>query len=235
MKLGIMQPYLFPYLGYFQLIAAVDKFVLYDDVAFIKQGWINRNQILLNGQPCLFSVPLRGASSNRSIRDTEISVGEYPRWRDRFLRTIVLAYSKAPYFEATMQLVSSVLEPSSSSAADLARRSIEVVCEALDLVTRIEISSTIYNNSHLRAQERVLDICRREGASLYINPSGGRELYSHEAFGACHMELRFLRSRLPAYPQFGGEFVPALSILDVLMFNSIDTVRGMLAEFDLEK
>ena len=235
MKLGIMQPYLFPYLGYFQLIAAVDKFVLYDDVAFIKQGWINRNQILLNGQPYLFSVPLRGASSNRSIRDTEISAGEYPRWKDRFLKTIDLAYSRAPHFEATKQLVSSVLEPASSSAADVARRSIGVVCEALGLATRIEVSSTIYNNSHLRAQERVLDICGREGASLYINPPGGRELYSHEAFGARHLELRFLRSRLPAYPQFSHEFVPALSVLDVLMFNSIEAVRGMMAEFDLEK
>src|SRR5208283_1135183 len=123
MKLAIMQPYLFPYLGYFQLIAAVDKFVLYDDVAFIKQGWVNRNQILLHGKPHLFSVPLQGASSNKTIRDTLVSFHEYPRWKDKFLKTITLAYSKAPQFEPTRSLLSDVIDSNFGNIGELAWRS----------------------------------------------------------------------------------------------------------------
>jgi hypothetical protein len=232
MKLAIMQPYLFPYLGYFQLIAAVDKFVLYDDVAFIKQGWLNRNQILLHGQPHLFSVPLKGASSNKTIRDTGVSVHEYSRWKDKFLKTVALAYARAPHYEATRALLSRVIEAEPGSIGELARRGIREVCSTLELPTRIEPSSKIYANNHLHAQARVLDICRRERATLYINASGGRELYDSATFASHGIDLRFLRSRLPVYPQFEAEFVPALSIIDVLMFNTPENIRAMMPEFD---
>jgi hypothetical protein len=232
MKLAIMQPYLFPYLGYFQLIAAVDKFVIYDDVAFIKQGWVNRNQILLQGQPHLFSVPLQGASSNKTIRDTLVSFQEYPRWKDKFLKTIALAYAKAPHYEATRALLSRVIEADPGSIGELARRGIREVCHTLGLPAQIEPSSTIYGNGHLHAQDRVLDICARERATLYINAPGGRELYAFETFAAHGIELRFLRSRLPAYSQFKHEFVPALSIIDGLMFNSPQQISMLLNQCD---
>jgi len=235
MKLGIMQPYLFPYLGYFQIISAVDKFVLYDDVAFMKQGWVNRNQILLNGQAHLFSVPLQGASSNRAIRETPVSHREYPRWKDKFLKMVAVVYAKAPHFERTRALLTDVIDPAPGSIGDLATRSILATCRLLELPAPIEQSSTVYANGHLRAQDRVLDICAREGARYYINATGGRDLYAHDTFASRGVELRFLRSRLPAYRQFNHEFVPALSILDVLMFNPPEAVRGMMTEYDLEK
>lgn len=235
MKLGIMQPYLFPYLGYFQLISAVDVFVIYDDVAFIKQGWINRNQLLLHGRLHLFSVPLEGASSKRAIRDTALSLREYPRWKDKFLKTVALAYSKAPRYEPTHELLTTVLDAAPGSIGELASRSILAVCQALALLTRIEPSSTIYENGNLHAQDRVLDICAREAATVYINASGGRKLYAKDAFAIRGVELRFLRSRLPPYPQFNHEFVRGLSILDVLMFNSPEAVRRMMAEYELEE
>ena len=235
MRLAIMQPYLFPYIGYFQLISAVEKFVIYDDVAFMKQGWVNRNQILLNGRAHLFSVPLNGVSSNQAIRDTAVSHREYPRWKHKFLKMVAVAYAKAPHYERTHALLAGVLDSAPGSIGELATRSILAVCRVLDLPARIEQSSTAYANGHLRAQDRVLDICAREGARLYINATGGRNLYAHDAFVSRGIELRFLRSRLPAYPQFNHEFVPALSILDVLMFNPPETVRGMMTEYDLEK
>jgi len=233
MKLAIMQPYLFPYLGYFQLIAAVDKFVIYDDVAFIKQGWVNRNQIMLHGKPYLFSAPIQGASSNKTIRDTLVSFHEYPRWKDKFLKTIGLAYSKAPQFEPTRLFISEVVGSNFSSIGELASRSVLAVCQRLGITTRIEPSSTIYGNGHLHAQDRVLDICVREGAALYINAPGGRELYAPERFASHGVELRFLRSRLPAYSQFEHEFVPALSIIDVLMFNSPEQISMLLKQCDV--
>ena len=230
-----MQPYLFPYLGYFQLISAVDKFVIYDDVAFMKQSWVNRNQVLLHGQPHRFSVPLREASSNRAIRDTDVSLQEYPRWRDKFLKTLAQAYAKAPQYQPTRALLTGVLEATPSSIGELASRSVLTVCQTLAVPTRIEPSSVIYENSNLHAQERVLDICACEGATVYVNAPGGRSLYSKDAFASHGVELRFLRSRLPAYSQFNREFVPALSILDALMFNPVEAVRSMLVEYDLEE
>lgn len=233
-RLAIMQPYLFPYLGYYQLIAAVDKFVVYDDVAFINRSWINRNQILVNGRAQLFTVPLSHASQNRRICEIELSAGEYRRWRNRFVKTVDAAYGRAPQFGPTRALLDSVLGCGAQTIGELARRSVEVVSATLGLTARIEPSSRIYGNGQLKAQERILDICMRERATLYINPQGGRALYASEDFIRREMALRFIRSRLPAYRQFGHPFVTALSILDVLMFNPIETVRGMMAEYDLE-
>lgn len=229
-----MQPYFFPYLGYFQLMAAVDVFVVYDDVAFIKGGWINRNRLLLNGQPWLFTVPLQGASQNRLIHQIEVSPGEYPRWRDKFLKTVARAYARAPHYAVTFTLLERVLDQPAANIGDLARRSLLAVHDFLSLPTRIGPSSTCYQNGHLRAQDRVLDICAREGATAYYNPPGGRELYSQDDFAARGLTLRFLRSRLPGYRQFDHPFVPALSIIDVLMFNPPESVRAMLPEYDLE-
>jgi hypothetical protein len=233
MKLAIMQPYLFPYLGYFQLITAVDKFVIYDDVAFIKQGWVNRNQILLQGKAHLFSVPLQNASSNRTIRETIISTLEYPRWKEKFLRMITLAYSKAPYYDSSRSLIMDVVNCNPNSIADLALLSIQAVCNELGIKTAIEPSSSIYENKNLQSQPRVIDICLREKATLYINPIGGQDLYSSDAFAAHGINLRFLQSRLPAYNQFRNEFVPALSIIDILMFNSRQEINILLHQFDL--
>lgn len=234
-SLAIMQPYLFPYLGYFQLIAAVDKFVFYDDVAFINRGWINRNRILIDGKARLFTVPLGQASQNRLICEIELSAAEYPRWKNKFLRTIDAAYSRAPQFRPTRALLHAVLGCGARTIGELARRSVVAVSTTLGLATRIESTSMAYENGHLKAQERILDICARERTTLYVNPPGGRVLYTPEEFATRGMQLRFIRSRLPEYPQLGHPFVPALSILDVLMFNPLETVRGMMTEYDLER
>jgi hypothetical protein len=151
------------------------------------------------------------------------------------LKTIVLAYAKAPQYQPVWKLLNNVIDTAPGTIGELASRSILAVCDFLGLSTRIERTSTVYANAHLHAQDRVLDICPREGARLYINAAGGQELYSQEAFAARGIDLRFLRSRLPTYPQFNHPFVPSLSILDVLMFNSRDRVRTLLTEYELEE
>jgi hypothetical protein len=234
MKLAIMQPYLFPFLGYFQLIAAVDKFVIYDDVTFIKRGWINRNHILLHGKPHLFTVPLQGASQNLLIRDIALHPVEYPKWREKFLKTIAVAYADAPFYGTVREMLLQVLDVAPASIADLARQSLLMVCRYLDLPTQLLPTSSVYLNSHLRAQDRILDICVLEGAKTYFNTPGGRELYSDTSFQERGVALRFLRSQLPAYPQPCGAFVPNLSIIDVMMFNSVETIRSMLEHYELD-
>jgi WbqC-like protein family len=234
MKLGIMQPYIFPYIGYFQLINAVNRFVVYDDVTYIKQGWINRNNILLSGQPLMFTVPLRKASSFTSIAGTSINMELYNLWVYRFEKTLMLAYSRAPYYKETAELVMSVFNSSCKTISELAVASILATCKYLDVNTEFVLTSSIYHNNDLKAQQRVIDICKRENAATYLNAAGGKALYSKDDFKNEGLELKFLKSRSITYNQIKPNFVPWLSIIDVLMFNSPGVVRNLLNEYDLE-
>lgn len=231
MKVAIMQPYFLPYIGYFQLLAAVNKFVVLDDVNYINRGWINRNRLLLNGVAYTFTVPLRGASQNRLI--CEIELDDVQGWREKLLRTIRQAYGKAPCYAQAYPLMKSLINYPSARLDEFLLNSIrEVVCY-LSLEVEIVSSSRIYKNAHLKGEERILDICRQEQASIYINPIGGVDLYDRASFSKQDLSLYFLRSHPVSYSQGKGEHVPWLSILDVLMFNEPSAVRRLLAERDL--
>jgi hypothetical protein len=227
--LAIMQPYLFPYIGYFQLLAAVDRFVVYDDVTFIKQGWINRNRMLINGKPAFFTIPLTNQSSAVAIRETRISdAPQHRTWPEKLMKSFDNAYRRAPEFLPTRPLVEGVLARATWRIADVALDSIRTIAERLEIRTPIVPSSTVYGNAHLHGEDRVLAICKAEKASSYINLSGGRTLYSRERFAAEGIELRFIAPTPIEYQQFGEPFVPWLSIVDALMFNPVEHVRGFL-------
>jgi hypothetical protein len=233
-RLAIMQPYLFPYIGYFQLVQAVDRFVVYDDVAYIKQGWINRNRMLINGEPAFFTVPIKHASSFALIRDTLIDDDhQHEQWVEKLLKSFDNAYRRAPEFARVFPLLDSVFSKKPSRIADVALASLKAVARFLDIRTTFVESSSGYGNAHLKGEERVLDICAAEHATEYINVPGGRALYSSERFAARAVKLEFLEPRPVEYRQFGSPFVPSLSIVDVLMFNPVETVRGFLTECDL--
>jgi len=224
MKLAIMQPYLFPYIGYFQLINAVDVFVVYDDVAFINRGWVNRNRILVNKTAHYFTVPLSGASQNNLINETDIAAELYAQFRKKFFATLKTSYGRAPFFCETVNLVEQVFSPAVAGITDLARQGLEAVCAYLDITTRIVPTSTIYANTQLKKADRLIDICRAESAEIYINAIGGLELYSTEDFKTRGIDLKFIKSKPFEYRQFGDEFVPWLSIIDVMMFNPKDKI-----------
>jgi hypothetical protein len=232
-KLAIMQPYLFPYIGYFQLIQAVDRFVVYDDVAFIKQGWINRNRMLINGAPCFFTVPVKDASSYRLICDTFIDDDrQHARWPEKLLKSFDTAYRRAPEFSNVFPMLESVLAGRPTRIAELAVASLRAVARFLEIRTAFVESSSIYVNGHLKGEERVLAICADEQATEYVNLPGGRSLYAPERFEAHGVTLTFLEARAIEYRQFDRAFVPWLSIVDVLMFNPIEAVRGYLSAYD---
>jgi WbqC-like protein family len=233
MKIAIMQPYLFPYIGYLQLISSVDRFVVYDDVNFIKQGWINRNRILLNGKDSVFSVPLKNASSFVPINKTGLNEQLYPGWKDKFFKTLSQAYAKAPCFSEINEMVIKVFNTPCNSISELSVASLQQVCSYLGLGTEFVVTSSKYNNNHLKAQDRVIDICKTEGADTYINLSGGRELYSKDAFRAAGLELCFIDTKGISYEQFSGNFVPWLSIIDVLMFNDKTNTIRLLQQYEL--
>ncbi len=230
-RLAVMQPYLFPYIGYFHLMHAVDRFIVLDDVAYIKRGWINRNRILIDGQPARFTLPVRDASQNRPIRAHERADDE--RWRARFLRTLESSYHRAPHFVPAFELVTTVLDDPERHLSPWLATSLQRICSYLSLPVKIVPTSSVYGNAGLGKQDRMIDFCRREDATQLVNASGGMPLYAVEDFGAAAIDLRFVRPLFTPYPNARGTFVPALSILDVLMHNHPDEVRERLLTYDL--
>lgn len=226
-----MQPYVFPYLGYFQLIAAVDKFILLDNVHYINKGWINRNRLLLNNNITPFVISLKKASQNKLIRDLEISYET--TWQPKLLKTIEAAYVKAPYFDMIFPMVRQVLTANETHIAGLAYTSLLRVLEYLTIHTEIKASSSGYANEHLRAQNKILDICRQEQADEYVNPIGGAALYERALFNQHGVRLILLDPVLSAYQHFSAIHVPGLSILDVLMHNSPEQINQMLQQYRL--
>ena len=233
MKLAIMQPYLFPYIGYYQLISAVEKFIIYDDVNFIKQGWINRNTILANGKPCLFTVPLENQSSFSKINETLIDHEKYHRWKKIFFKTIEQNYSKAPFFIEVLSIIKETFEIENNNLSLLATNSLKNVCDYIGINTSFENSSSIYLNQNLTSQNRILDICKKEDAKVYVNPIGGVKLYNENDFLTEQIALRFIKANQINYNQFNQEFVPNLSIIDVLMFNEVGIVKKLLSNWEL--
>jgi hypothetical protein len=232
MTIAIMQPYIFPYVGYFQLINAVDKFIIYDDVNFINKGWINRNRILVSGQAHLFTIPLKDASQNKLINEVELSQVE--PWRKKLLKTIQQSYQKAPNYFTVFPIIEEIVNYQTNSIGELAMYGLDRICKYIGINTEIVPTSSIYSNSDFKAQERILDICTREKASHYINPTGGMELYSREKFQEAGIKLNFIRSTGVQYAQFKNAFVPWLSIIDILMFNDQGNIRNLLNEYELD-
>ncbi len=234
--IAIMQPYCFPYIGYFQLINAADVFIFYDDVNFIKQGWINRNRVLMNNSDLLFTIPLKNISSNNLINQTEISRDEYDKWLKKFLRTITVSYKKAPFFKETIEIIEKTFILSKTRLiSELAILSIKNVCDYLNIKKIFKISSKEFSDSaYLHKAERLIEICKTTKAGNYINLIGGKKLYSKDCFYKNGINLYFLQSKNINYKQFNNNFVPWLSIIDIMMFNNVQTVNKMLNDYELQ-
>lgn len=228
MKLGIMQPYFFPYIGYWQLINAVDKFVIYDDVTFIKQGWINRNYILVNNKKHIVTIEAFGASSNRLIN--KVTVGKR---KNKILKTIAQNYFKAPYFKKVFILLEKAMNCKEENISRFLLNSIKLVSGYLGIKTKLIMSSEIEKNNFLNGEEKVIEICKKLYATEYYNPVGGRDLYSHSNFTPQNIKLFFIQSLPFQYAQFDSTFVPNLSIIDLLMFNSVNELNRQLEMYKI--
>jgi hypothetical protein len=227
-KLGIMQPYFLPYIGYWQLINAVDKYVIYDDVNYIKGGWINRNNILLNKQKFLFTLIPLGASPNKLINEITITTNQ-----SKLLKTFEMAYKKAHFFEEVFLLVKQIFDYNDKNLAKFIGNSIIRIAAYLGLKTEFIYSSEIEKNNLLKAQEKVIHICSILRATEYFNAIGGMELYNKADFEINNIKLRFLKTLPIEYKQFNSPFVLNLSILDVMMFNSLEKIKQMLDSYEV--
>lgn len=224
-KVAIMQPYLFPYIGYFQLIAAVDVFVLYDNIKYTKKGWINRNRLLQNGADVTFSIPLKNAPDHLNVCERELADSFDT---NKLLRQFEGAYRRAPQFQPTLALLETVLRHEERNLFDFLHHALLHTCQHLEISTEIRVSSSLPIDHSLKAQDKVLALCAATGASAYINAIGGQELYAKPDFARHNISLQFLRAKPLTYPQFGADFVPWLSIIDVLMFNPLEHIQQHL-------
>lgn len=230
MKVAIMQPYLFPYIGYFQLIDSVDLFIIYDNIKYTKKGWINKNRFLRNGSIASFSVNLNRDSDFLNIVDRRIS-NDFNK--NKLLNRFKESYRKAPYFEQAFCLIERVILQQNANLFMFIYNSILEVCNYLLIDSKIMISSNIKINHSLRKQDKVIAICQEVGADCYVNAIGGQQIYSKDEFNMYGIELSFLKSHPFKYKQFDNEFVPGLSIIDVMMFNSRDKIRENICNYNL--
>lgn len=222
MKLGIMQPYILPYIGYFQLIKSVDFFLVCDNMQYTKKGWINRNRILQNGKDAFFTLPLKNAPQSAHIADREIA----PDFNaEHLLQQFTHAYQRSPYFEEALPLLQSIMRHNDLNLFNFNLNSIREVCKHLGIQTRIGKTSDAPINHDLKKEDKVLALCQAMGAQTYINSIGGRELYNKERFKQNGVSLDFLETTPFQYKQFKNEFIPWLSMVDILMFNPIETIK----------
>jgi len=231
---SVMQPYIFPYLGYFSLLHACDHFVFYDDVQHISRGWINRNRILIHGFPHTFTVPL--AQAHQSDRIDTLRTHDFATFRARLLKQLACAYRRAPQFEPTYAWVQQVLEGDPTSMAELAMRSVRLGAERLGVLRRfVRSSEQLATTRGLPRAERLATITRALGGRRYINSPGGRMLYRQTDFAPFGVALRIVQPVLLPYAQVGSHaFVPGLSIIDALMHLPPHQVAEKMKSYTLE-
>lgn len=230
MKLGIMQPYFLPYIGYFQLLNAVDKYIIYDNIQYTKKGWINRNRMLQNDKDVLFSIPLEKDSDYLDIKNRKV-VNNFDK--KKLLNQIKGAYQKASQFKMVFPLIEGIINYDNDNLFEYIFNSVKTVSKYLEIDTEIVISSSIDIDHTLKGQDKVIAFCKKVGVSDYINAIGGQELYTKSDFEKENINLHFLSTDKIEYKQYTNEFIANLSILDVMMFNSTDEIKRMLNEYTL--
>lgn len=231
MKVGIMQPYFWPYLGYFQLLNMTDKFILYDNIEYTKKGWINRNRYLCQGKDKYFTIPVEKNSDFLDVRERKVAEGFN---LDKLINQIKMAYIKAPFFEDIYPLFCKTVEYSAPNLFEFIFHSIRCIAEYLGIETEIIVSSDLGVGHEKKGKDKVIALCKRVQATEYINPIGGVELYNKTEFLNNGIKLQFIQMEdTIKYKQFRYNFIPSLSILDVLMFNSLLEVKKMLMQFQL--
>lgn len=232
MKIGIMQPYFLPYIGYWQLINSVDRFVIYDNIEYEKNGWLRRNRVLVNGEDKLFTIPIKKESDFLNVNQKHL-IENYKVENKKIWKRICTYYQNAPYFKNVAELLESCFLYENDNLFEFILHSILMIKEYLQIKSAITISSEINMDHSLKNRDRVIEICKMLKGSQYFNPIGGLNLYNKKDFKENGIDLFFLKSVLKPYKQWNCEFVPGLSIIDILMFNTFEQVQQMLMEYQL--
>jgi hypothetical protein len=227
MRIAVMQPYFMPYIGYFQLINSVDEFVIYDNIEFTKKGWINRNRILVNGKDAYITIPLRKDSDYLSVKQRYLAE-IWAEEKHKTLNRITESYRNAPFFGVAFPVLQRCFLFDEYNLFNFIFHSISVVNDFLGISTSLTVASTITINHNLKGEEKVIATCKELRADYYINPIGGISLYQQKNFKNEGIDLRFIKTNDFVYPQFNNTFIPNLSIIDLMMFNSKEQIDEYL-------
>lgn len=229
MKLGIMQPYFFPYLGYYSLIKKTDEFILFDTVQFIRHGWIERNRILKPVADWQYvAVPLEKKKLSTVIRELEIRNSE--DWKDKLIRQLDHYRKRAPFFQETLRVVEDSLSINTNSIVKLNQNILKKTCAYFEIPLNISIFSemNLAIDEVTSPGEWALQIGRALKAEEYFNPTGGMDIFDSDKFDSAGISLRFLGNNLKPYSQKRETFEPGLSIIDVMMFNDVESINSLI-------
>lgn len=228
-SIAVYQPYFFPYLAYWQLLAAADVFVVGDEYQYKARGFINRNTILLNHAPHRFTISLKGASPSRRIGEIDV-LDDFAKFR----KSLAHAYGRSPFHAEAMAVIDPILDYPDRNLARFLGNQIQAVSRYLGLATEIVYMSELGLDPECESKEqRLRDCVKRLGAGMLINPAGSIPLYPPSGFESHDIALRFLRSRAIPYPQANREFVPGLSLIDAMMCNSRQSLAALLSSYDI--
>ncbi|NNE80710.1 MAG: WbqC family protein [Silicimonas sp.] len=234
MRIAVMQPYIFPYLPYFQLVHAVDCFVFLDTVQFLKRGWMHRNRIKLGDKDHLFTLPVRVESRNSPVTDV-VFAENIKAECETLKRKLEHAYRKANSWSQLETIIWPLMDDMEPGAnfSDFAGKSVQAVSDAMGITTDFRSASALGERTADHYQDYILDICQELGATTYVNPIGGMDIYSPKAFAERNVDLRFLSAQSFVYPQPGGAFVENLSIVDVLANVPLGELGQLLDDYEL--
>jgi hypothetical protein len=233
MRVAIMQPYFFPYIGYFQLMYASDRFILMDDVQYIRHGWINRNRILMQDGLQYIILPLVKHAANTLIRNIEIvDAGLY---KEKIIRQLDYYRKKAPYFKTVQALLANCLSTGEKNITRMNAHCLKAVCDYTGIHYRVEIASEMnFDYSDVKeTADWAICMSKQLSADEYVNAPGGKTLYDQSIFDKNDIQLRFLEPVIREYDQRRNGFQPSLSIIDVMMFNSPAEIKSMLGDYEL--
>lgn len=235
MKIGIMQPYFFPYIGYFSLINYVDEFIFFDTPQYISHGWVNRNRILRqDGKPGYITVPIQKAPQNTAIKDIRISSDN--KWKDKIYGQLTVYKRKAPYYKDVLCFLHNILDKDyNSSLVNLNIETIKAVCNYIGLEkTFFKYSQMDIKVSNVKQpDEWALKITKALSGDVYVNLPGGQTFFDRKKYEKYDVKLEFLQSNLPIYIQKIGCFEEGLSIIDVMMFCEKREIYDMLMNFTI--
>ena len=228
MRVALMQPYFFPYIGYFQLIAAVDEFLIFDNAQYIRRGWINRNRIL-NAQKETVYIHIPVKKAHRETRINEIVINHDSSWKEKIFNQLNY-YNKAPNYVFVMDFLDECFNINYFNLSELNTILLKKTCNLLEIHTNITVLSEKFPmiNEANTTDEWGIKVAKALGATTYINAIGGIEFYDQQKYNANNLNIQFIKPVIKPYKQFNHIFIPGLSIIDVMMFNNLEEIKEML-------
>ncbi len=213
-RVAILQSNYIPWKGYFDLIASVDEFILYDDMQFTKNDWRNRNKVKTPSGSEWISIPV-GSDIRRRIRDVILPLGN---WRQKHLKTFELNYSRATYYQEIMAILEPIyIDSELTTLSEFNRALIESICLYLGIRTKIS-NSWDYTLSEGKT-ERLVSLCQQVGGNVYVSGPAARDYLDLDLFSRQQIQVEWYEyASYKPYPQLWGSFEHAVTIVD-LLFN----------------